>query len=86
MGLLDVSLPETLVIVDQQTRAGAGIIDIILTFHNGHELERIILELKVFEEGHPLNDGIEQTFSYMETKKTNKGLLIVEFCFVFSVP
>jgi hypothetical protein len=77
MGLLDVSLPEKLVIVDQQIKAGAGIIDIILTFHNGHGLERIILELKVFEEGHPLNDGIEQTFSYMETKRTDKGFRMI---------
>jgi len=78
MLLLDMELPNRKVVAFQQLRSGAGIVDILLIFPNEYgELEKIILELKVFEDGHRLNDGIEQLAQYMEREETEDGYRVI---------
>lgn len=78
MGLIEMGLPHKTVIGFQQLRSGSGIIDILLVFANEYgEQQKIILELKVFKEGHLLSDGIEQTAQYMENEETENGYRVI---------
>jgi hypothetical protein len=78
MSLFDIALPNQKVVAFQQLRSGAGIIDILLIFPNEYgELEKVILELKVFEDGHKLQDGIEQLAHYMEREETKDGYRVI---------
>jgi hypothetical protein len=78
MGLLEMGLPNKLVLAFQQLGSGSGIIDILLTFSNEYgELQKVILELKVFGRDHLLTDGIEQTAKYMENEETEHGYRVI---------
>ena len=78
MGLLYMGLPNKLVFSFQQLNSGSGIIDILVTFCNEFgELQKVILELKVFEQGHLLQDGIEQTAQYMENEETEHSYRVI---------
>lgn len=78
MGLLYMGLPNKLVFSCQQPNSGSGIIDILITFCNElGEVQKVILELKVFGKGHLLQDGIEQTAQYMENEDTEHSYRII---------
>ena len=78
MGLLYMGLPTKVALGFQQLRSGSGIIDILIIFSNEHgEQQKIILELKVFDEGHSLNDGIKQLGKYMENEETEHGYRVI---------
>src|SRR5262249_15456735 len=64
--------------VIQQPASGSGIIDILVIFSDEYgNLKKALLELKVFEEGHQLNDGIEQTAQYMINEETEHGYRVI---------